>query len=209
MPGFCTCGAQLPEDARFCHKCGKPQRDEPQFEEPEEIPEAAAPPVVSAPPVAPRIGFHNRAAVNAALVSGIAGFLISVLTGKILPAASSLGLIAAGFLSVYLYQRRTGQRLSITHGAHLGWISGVFGFVITLAILAVVVTVLSDQSVVDSVRQQLQGSTAEQQAQLDQMLQIIHNRSYLLAAVAVSFLLFTVFPAFGGALGAKFLDRQD
>ncbi len=27
MPDFCTCGAQLPLDALFCHKCGKPQRD--------------------------------------------------------------------------------------------------------------------------------------------------------------------------------------
>ncbi len=27
MPDFCTCGAQLPPDALFCHKCGKPQRE--------------------------------------------------------------------------------------------------------------------------------------------------------------------------------------
>ena len=27
MPEFCSCGAQLPPDALFCHKCGKPQRD--------------------------------------------------------------------------------------------------------------------------------------------------------------------------------------
>jgi hypothetical protein len=29
MPEICSCGAQLPPDARFCHKCGKPQREEP------------------------------------------------------------------------------------------------------------------------------------------------------------------------------------
>ena len=28
MPDFCTCGAELPPDARFCHRCGKPQREE-------------------------------------------------------------------------------------------------------------------------------------------------------------------------------------
>ena len=28
MPEFCTCGAELPPDARFCHRCGKPQREE-------------------------------------------------------------------------------------------------------------------------------------------------------------------------------------
>jgi len=27
MSEFCSCGAQLPPDALFCHKCGKPQRE--------------------------------------------------------------------------------------------------------------------------------------------------------------------------------------
>ena len=38
VPEFCTCGAQLPPDARFCHKCGKPQYDYPGVEEPEPAP---------------------------------------------------------------------------------------------------------------------------------------------------------------------------
>src|SRR6202034_1529404 len=41
VPEFCTCGAQLPPDARFCHKCGKPQYDYPGLDEPE----PATPPV--------------------------------------------------------------------------------------------------------------------------------------------------------------------
>src|SRR5258708_21315931 len=44
MPDFCSCGAQLPEDARFCHKCGKPQREEIVVEPPPAPPAAAAPP---------------------------------------------------------------------------------------------------------------------------------------------------------------------
>lgn len=143
------------------------------------------------------------------MVAGIAGFLLSVLSGQLLPAASSLGLIAAGFLAVYLYQRRTGQRLSVIHGAHLGWISGIFGFAITSVALAAVVVVLSDQGMVDSMRQQLQGAAAGRQAQIEQMIQMVHNPSLMLAGVAVTFLLFTIFPAFGGALGAKLLDRRN
>ena len=209
MPAYCTCGAQLPEDARFCHKCGKPQREEPLLaEEVEEAPAPILPP--EAPPAAqvPPIGFHNRAAVSTALVSGISGFLLSVLSGQVLPAASSLGLIAAGFMAVYLYQRRTGEKLSVLHGAHLGWISGIFGFAITAIILALVAVVLSDQTVVETMRQQLQGTSAGRQAQIDQMIQMVHNPSLMLTGVVVTFLLFTVFPAFGGALGAKFLDRR-
>jgi hypothetical protein len=41
------------------------------------------------------------------------------------------------------------------------------------------------------------------------MIKMVHNPSLMLAGVAVTFLLFTVFPAFGGALGAKLLDRRN
>src|ERR1044071_8323555 len=66
VPEFCTCGARLPEDARFCHKCGKPQRDEPLMVE-EARPPPPFPrdvPVVLAPP----IGFHNGPAVRIGLL---------------------------------------------------------------------------------------------------------------------------------------------
>jgi hypothetical protein len=217
VPGYCTCGAKLPDDALFCHKCGKPQRED-LIER--ELQREEAPTVHVLQPVVPPggagresseippIGFHNRPAVGAALVAGVAGFLLSVLTGQVLPAASSVGLIAAGFLAVYLYQRRTGQRLSMIHGAHLGWISGIFGFAITSVVLALVVAVLSDQSFVDSMQEQLKGAATARQAQIEQMIQMVHNPSLMLMGVAVTFLLFTVFPAFGGALGAKLLERR-
>src|SRR5665213_4268712 len=86
VPERCTCGAVLPEDARFCHKCGKPQRDEPLIaEEVEETP-AAPPVVVAAPPVATfesaAISFHNAPAVRIALIAGLAAFFCSVLAGQ-------------------------------------------------------------------------------------------------------------------------------
>src|SRR5262249_24476384 len=136
VPDVCTCGAQLPPDARFCHKCGKPQREEPllqeqfdQLEKQEEAPAVPAPaPAVEPPP----IGFHNGPAVRIAVRVGSLAFFLSRASGQLaLPQAFALvWLLAAGFLSVFLYRRRTGQRLSVRSGAHLGWISGIFGFVI-------------------------------------------------------------------------------
>ncbi len=216
MPEHCTCGALLPEDARFCHKCGKPQREEDLRIEEAEAQVQAAPipapvlfPPVLPPAAVPPIGFRNRTAVRAAMLAGVAGVLLFALTGRILPPASSLGLIAAGFLAVYLYQRRTGYRMSVINGAHLGWISGIFGFAIMAIVLVGVVMALSDPAMVDSMRQQLQGAAAGEQAQIDEMIRVVHNPSLMRMGVAVTFLLFTVFPAFGGALGAKLLERRD
>src|ERR1700722_12999897 len=61
VPEFCTCGAELPPDARFCHKCGKPQYDYPGLVE--ETPEPLAPTIVIAP-ARPESGFQNRLAVG-------------------------------------------------------------------------------------------------------------------------------------------------
>ena len=72
---FCTCGARLPEDARFCHKCGKPQREEPEIEalareaEPTVEVEAAPIPTATAPPALSTIGFRNPVAVRAAVIA--------------------------------------------------------------------------------------------------------------------------------------------
>src|SRR2546427_7172180 len=111
VPERCTCGAQPPADARFCHKCGRPLREEPTLEQHEEAPLL---PAALPPPVPPPIGFHNGPAVRIALMAGSLAFLLSILSGQLaLPQTFALlWLIAAGFLAVFLYRRRTGQRLS-------------------------------------------------------------------------------------------------
>jgi hypothetical protein len=203
VPEFCTCGAKLPEDARFCHKCGRPTRDEPVFVEEEPL-APAPPPPITAPPL-PSIGFRNGPAVRVALLSGVLAFLILLISSQLrVPAAFALGLVGAGFLAVYLYERRTGQRLSMVHGAHLGWISGIFGFGITAVLLSAVIAELSNPVFVDAMREQLKTSTAD----FDQVMEMTRSPSGMLIAGAMMFLMFTVLPACGGALGAKLLDRD-
>jgi hypothetical protein len=208
VPERCTCGAVLPEDARFCHKCGKPQRDEPLFE-PEVIETAPSPPppvpVIAPPP----IGFHNGLAVRIALVAGMLAFLCSVIAGQLaLPQEFVfLWLAASGFFAVFLYRRRTGQRLSMASGAHLGWICGLFGFIVVTLALAATAVMLSDPTLVSAMRDQLH-THGLSEANADQMIQVFRSPSGILAALAVSFVLFSALPAFGGAIGAKLLDRD-
>lgn len=117
-----------------------------------------------------------------------------------------LGLVAAGFLAVFLYQRRTGQRLSVANGAHLGWISGMFDFAIMAVVLTARAPALSDPAVTEAMRKQLEG--AGSQAEVDQVIQMLLSPPGLLLIAALMFLMFTVLPACGGALGAKLLDRD-
>ena len=65
MPESCSCGAQLPPDALFCHKCGKPQRE---ILAPE-VETHAAVDVLPPPPLAAlALSFRNIAAVRIALM---------------------------------------------------------------------------------------------------------------------------------------------
>jgi len=202
----CSCGAVLVEDALFCHKCGKPTREILPVE-----PETA-PPVEALPPPLPvqgppPIGFHNRLAVRIGLLAGILSIVVSTITGQIAFALEPLCLIAAGFGAVFLYRRRTGQRLSLLSGAHLGWICGVFGFVIIAVLLTVSVFAMSDSAAVDAIRDHWR-QYGKSDVELNQYIAAFRDPKNILVALPFFFLLFTVLPAFGGAIGAKFLDRD-
>ncbi len=130
MNEICTCGAQLPPDALFCHKCGKPQR-ETLTAEPEAAPPLPAVQTAAAPSAAPAtpgpryalpVSFRNPLAMRTALFVGIAGGLIS----DVLPLIAWL---AAGFFAVFFYRKKTRLRLNVAAGMRLGWFTGLIMFV--------------------------------------------------------------------------------
>jgi hypothetical protein len=201
VPDSCTCGAQLPPDARFCHKCGKPQRDEPLLVEEEVQAPPLPPPVAVVEP--PPIGFHNKTAVRVAMLVGVMGFFVSALAGAFL----LLVMTACGFLAVFLYRKRTGQRLSMLSGAHLGWITGLFGFLMATIMVTLISVAVSQPDVVSTMKEQWK-SYARPEQDLTLIIDTLRTPAKLAALLSVSFLSFTILPAFGGALGAKFLDRR-
>jgi hypothetical protein len=206
MPDFCTCGAELPPDARFCHKCGKPQREEAPIE-----PVVAAPPE-NLPPPAPRPvapSFHNPTAVRVGL------FVASVTTllFMALPIGFVVWLPAAGFISVYLFSRRTGQSLSVRSGARMGWIAGILSFVIFTVLFTIGTVAIANQpgGLSGAFREALRSRSIPEQ-QLEDALQVLANPAgqilVYLFALLLWFMVTAVFCTAGGALGAKVLEKE-
>jgi len=216
VPERCTCGAQLPPDALFCHKCGKPQRE---LLEADPEPVVETPPVLVAATAAPGdvshsaapvpIGFHNGTAVRVALLAGVLSIVIWGIGGRIAPPVFfPVWMILSGMLTAFLYKLRTGQRLSTIGGARLGWISGIFGLVIIAILFAVFATAMvNDPATASSIRQQF-AQSGQPGADFDTFVKELRSPSTWLLVLPLFFLLFTILSAFGGAIGARLLDRD-
>ena len=153
------------------------------------------------------IGFRNRLAVRVALFAGTVCLIASMLIGQVpgLQAVAVLAPVASGFLAVHLYRRRSGQKLSLAGGARLGWISGLFGFVIITVLFTAFSVMLAQPELADAIRQQ-----AEQRhrPEMIQVIEEFRSPGAIAKTLSATFLLFTLLPAFGGTLGAKLLNRD-
>jgi len=204
---FCTCGAELPPDARFCHKCGKPQREEPLIEE---MPAPAAPPEAVKPPatVAARIDFHNGMAVRIAFFSALLASFFNVLA---LP-ASPLWLAASGFFCAWLYMRRAGEPLTVRAGARIGWIMGLFSFVILTVVVTIGFVGVVNSGEFQSMMNEQFSHMALPEAATARMSEMMQSPGVLAITLLFSlFILFVISIAFsvaGGALGAKLLHKD-
>src|SRR5437764_14165675 len=103
MPEFCSCGAQLPPDALFCHKCGKPQREL-------VVPETVAPVVplvvqAQRRPEPSPVNFRNGAPMRIAIQVAATATLLSFLP--------FLKWLAAGFFPVFFYRHKTAPLLKL------------------------------------------------------------------------------------------------
>lgn len=221
MNEYCTCGAKLPADARFCHKCGKPQYEDPAFAVEESVP-AVSPlptpvllgvPTTGAPAAPPRISFQNATAVRVAF---LAAAIVTLLISFPMPALVAfvwqmILLLAGGFFSVWLYGRRTGQALTVGSGARMGWITGVFCFTIMIVFFTLSLLAISSSGGLTAFFREAMNArgTPELMEQLDQVLQ---NRSafaaMLMFGLFLFFLMMTLTSAVGGALGAKVLEKE-
>ncbi len=197
----------MPPNARFCHMCGRPLREEPQpaAPDPEDVRENLPKAALAGP-----ISYGNPDALRAAYISAL---IASLLTH--VPFVNYLCFVwypAAGFLSVHNYRKRIGEAPSVRGGAKLGWITGVLTFAISL-FLGAIGSLLPNQGarLNELLRQQI-AQTPGQEDIKRQFLEMLQNplaiAVLVLFVLALTFVMTTGFTALGGALGAKVLKKD-
>ncbi len=212
MQPRCTCGALLPEDARFCHKCGKPQYEEDIARlSAQEVP----PPVAAVFPrqavrVSPpsTISFRNLRAVGTTLVVAAVSLVALGIAGEV--GASPLLLVilcAAGFVAARFYHRRTDERLTPLAGAKLGAMTCLWLFLV-VAIGAVVNFSSADG------REKFRSAilSAPNLPNVPEFTKLLDNPTEVTLLILVSFaflfLIGTIAAALGGMLAVRLLPQD-
>jgi hypothetical protein len=166
------------------------------------------PPVLPPAADASNVSFANPAVLRVAF--GAAA--LSILLDSI-PFVGFLFIIwsmGAGFMAVWMYRKRTGKPLSVGSGAKLGWITGVFTFLI-LTVMLTAGVVLSGGKWTEDYRQTLTAMGAHD-PNYQQVLRAFENpatfATVIFFALFLFFVLLSLASVAGGALGARFSNKD-
>ena len=201
----CTCGAYPPEDARFCHKCGRPLREEYlEAEEPAKVEAVVTGPSTPPPlPHPPSVSFSNGRAVSMTMVAAACALAGLCILGLISPMLVPLGLCGAGFLAVRLYARRALQPPTMAEGARLGWMTGLWLFLILAVLVAITSLSIGDPNF-RAVFKTWAGSP-EAARLVDNPHEFLME---LLQSLVTFFVVGTLMTGLGGILAAKITPRR-
>ncbi len=155
------------------------------------------------------ISFHNGLAVRIGFIAAMGAVMISLFPIPFPFVRLPLAFLAAGFLAVFLYSRRTGQILTIRSGVRMGWITGIFSFTLVTVLFTVAMVALSSQG---GLVKQFRDQFPANDARADMVQQYLNNPAMIAGVVVfylmLFFVVFTALPIIGGALGAKVLEKQ-
>jgi hypothetical protein len=117
----------------------------------------------------------------------------------------------AGFLAPFAYRKRTGQPLSMRNGARMGWITGVFGFLITTIIITLNELISSGAGLSAALREQVRNMPAgdpNMQRAVDMLQTPLGVGLLMVFAFLFFFALTLALCTAGGALGARIAQKD-
>ena len=226
----CNCGAQLPDDARFCHKCGKPQyeSDLARMREEAEPSQPPEPPPLVAPAAPSRFGrsrvtlpgldhkkidFANRRAILVSVIVALLTLFCFTACSVLVPFAASLLMLPlfclSGFVAARLYIRQTGEVISTQSGARLGFMTALWAFLVVVIMCVLLAVLISSPELRSEIIDKLtsQGNPATQQ-----IVKMLNDpRRFILLMMGellVNFCLFTFPSMLGGMLGVRFAAKK-
>jgi hypothetical protein len=209
----CTCGAYPPEDARFCHKCGRPLYESELIEEqpePESVPKMP-PPLPSVREAA--INFGNKTAVGVSVMAAAVTLFLLILLLLAVPSGVLAPLLfcAGGFLAATLYTRASGETLSPKSGARMGFMTCLWGFLVVLLFFVVMAAAVSSPDLRHSLQLQMQ-QQMQNSPQVTQTLKLLDKPGdfiiQLVIAAGLMFCVWTLLSMLGGMIGARLSSRN-
>jgi heme/copper-type cytochrome/quinol oxidase subunit 2 len=114
--------------------------------------------------------------------------------------------LGAGYFSVWIYKRRTGQRLNVSGGARMGWITGVISCALLTLLFTFFMLTIHQMGGLEAIKQFK--DLAFQQASVDELLKMLQDPSKMLWSLIATFVMLTLTCTAGGALGAKMLSKD-
>lgn len=161
------------------------------------------PPEAAAPVMG--ISFKNSRAVLISLLVAAGAMICFLPLALVAAPLFPLFLCAVGFVAVRVYKGRSPEPLTTSAGARLGWMTGLWIFLVTAVLLALTSVIVASPTGWEQLRaawgQVPQTAKLLDLSQHDLLMQ-------MLTMLPFSFLLLTLLPGLGGILGAKFLTRR-
>ncbi len=135
-----------------------------------------------------------------------AGSLIALLAiALLLPPLLPLVLCGAGFVAALLYNGQSAQPLTPAGGARLGWMTGLWMFLVVAIMCAFAAVAVSNPEMWEQAK-----SMSAQLGQASKLSALTPHEFLVqvIVEIPVCFFLLTLLPGLGGMLGAKLLRKR-
>lgn len=156
------------------------------------------------------ISFRNRTAVRIGFVMALLAIIALMIPGPVLfQILRFFGVFfLAGLLGTFWYVRRTGQRLSMRGGARLGWITGIFSFVLFMIMFTLLIVAVTTPGGAAAFRTGPGMNDPNVQQALKALSDPATAVTGIVATLIMMFILLTTLPMLGGAVGAKLAAKD-